>query len=155
MNKCSDIEKRLLEIVEGSLGQSEVAAIEAHLRECPSCGAMVAHYQAVFQTTTATAVKAPESLWRSIQNRINELEEGHQSQPTRFPKRRPLFGLAMQTVGLAIAIVAGVYLGQTDSVEQVTFEDEIASYYAGALTETPLPLEEVYEQVSQEQGGSR
>ena len=155
MIKCNDIENRLLAIVEGSLDQSEAAAIADHLRKCPSCGAMIAHYQAIFAAETETPATVPETLWRSIQNRINELEEDRQPQPTLFPKRRPLFGLALQSIGVAAAIIAGIYLGQTNQVEQTSYEDEIASYYAGALTETALPFEEVLEQVSSTQGGNR
>ena len=154
MIKCNDIENRLLAIVEGSLDRSEAAAIAAHLRECPSCGAMVAHYQAIFAAEMETPATVPETLWRSIRNRINELEEGRQPQPTLFPKRRPLLGYALQTLAIATAIVVGVILGKMPETE-TSFEDEIVSYYAGALTQTALPIEEVLEQVSQGQGGDR
>ncbi len=120
MIKCSDIEKRLLEIVESGLDESQRTAIEAHLRECPSCAAMVAHYRAVFQTQSVVEATTPESLWRSIQNRINELEGGRQSQPTLFPKRRPLFGMAMQAFGVAAAIIAGVYSWPDTREAQIT-----------------------------------
>jgi len=144
-----------MEILEGDLNQADSAAVIEHLRDCPDCRNLVAHYQPLLATETSASTTAPESLWRKIQISLNELEEGRQSQPTLFPKRRPLFGYALQTFGLAIAIIAGVLLGQSPDSQQTTYEDEYASYYAGALTETVLPISEVYEQVSADQGGSQ
>ena len=155
MFRCSDIESRLMKVLEGELNQADSAAVIEHLRDCPDCRNLVAHYQPLFKTEASAPIAAPESLWRKIQISLNELEEGRQSQPTPFPKRRPLFGYALQTLGVATAIIVGVLLGRTPESQQTTYEDEYASYYAGALTETVLPITEVYEQVSQDQGGGR
>lgn len=155
MFRCSDFESRLMEVLEGELNQADSAAVIEHLHNCTDCRNLVAHYQTLFKTEASAPTTAPETLWRKIQISLNELEEGRQSQPTLFPKRRPLFGYALQTFGVAIAIIAGVLLGQSPESQQTTYEDEYASYYAGALTETVLPITEVYEQVSEDQGGSR
>lgn len=144
-----------MEVLEGELNQADSAAVIEHLQNCPDCHNLVAHYQTLFKAEASAPIIAPESLWRKIQYSLNELEEGRQSQPTLFPKRRPLFGYALQTLGVATAIIAGVLLGQSPESQQTTYEDEYASYYAGALTETVLPITEVYEQVSEDQGGSQ
>jgi len=36
--KCDDLAQRLAEKHDGVLGESDCAAIEKHLEECPSCG---------------------------------------------------------------------------------------------------------------------
>jgi anti-sigma factor RsiW len=153
--KCSDIEKRLMEILEGNLDQVGREAVAKHLVDCPECRDLVAHYQPLFKIDTTSPSPAPASLWRAVQTRLNELEEGRRSQPTLFPNRRSLFGYALQTLGVAAAIIAGVFLGKTPESTQVTYEEEIVSYYAGALSESALPISEVYTQVSNNQGDSK
>ena len=155
MFKCSDIENRLMEILEGNLDQVGREAVESHLLGCPECRDLVAHYQPLFKNDTNSLPPAPVSLWRSIQSRLNELEVGRRSQPTLFPSRRPLFGYALQSLGVAVAIVAGILLGTTPESAQVTYEEEIVSYYAGALSESALPISEVYSQLSSNQGDTK
>lgn len=155
MFRCSDVNGRLIEVLEGKLNQADSAALAEHLQDCTDCRDLIAYYQPLFNLETSDEVAVPQSLWRSIQNRLNELEEGRQSQPTLFPKRRPLFGYALKSLGVATAIAAGILLGRTPETQQTSYEDEYASYYAGALTESALPITEVYEQVSQDQGGDR
>jgi predicted anti-sigma-YlaC factor YlaD len=38
--KCDDLGRQLSELRDGILEKSDCAAIEKHLRECPSCGAL-------------------------------------------------------------------------------------------------------------------
>jgi predicted anti-sigma-YlaC factor YlaD len=38
--KCDDLGRRLTELRDGALGESDCAAIERHLKECESCGAL-------------------------------------------------------------------------------------------------------------------
>jgi predicted anti-sigma-YlaC factor YlaD len=38
--KCDDLAQRLSDRRDGILGESDCAAIERHLAECPSCGAL-------------------------------------------------------------------------------------------------------------------
>ncbi len=154
MFKCSDIESRVIEILEGNLDPVDSNAVETHTRDCTECRNLLAHYQPLFKNDTASQTPAPETLWRSLQNRLDQFDEGRPIQPTLFPKRRPLLGYALQTLAIATAIVVGVILGKMPETE-TSFEDEIVSYYAGALTQTALPIEEVLEQVSQGQGGDR
>ena len=54
-----------------------------------------------------------------------------------------------------MAIVVGVILGWTPETQQTTYEDEYASYYAGALTASAEPIAEVYQQVSEAEGENR
>lgn len=144
-----------MEILEGDLNQADSAVVVEHLRECAGCRNLVAQYQPLFRAEVETVLPVPETLWRGIQKKLNKLEEGRQSQPTLFPNRRPLFGYTFQALGVATAIFVGVILGWTPESQQTTYEDEYASYYAGALTETVLPITEVYEQVSENQGGGQ
>lgn len=144
-----------MEILEGNLDQVSREAVEAHLLDCPECRELVTHYQPLFKIDASFLTPVPATLWRSVQNRLNELEEGRRSQPTLFPRRRPLFGYALQSLGVAAAIIAGVLLGKTPEATQTTYEEEIVSYYAGALSESALPISEIYTQVSNNQGGSK
>lgn len=155
MFKCSDIEDRLMEILEENLDQVGREAVESHLLDCPECRDLVAHYQPLFKIDTASLPPAPASLWRAIQSRLNELEEGRRSQPTLFPNRRPLFGYALQAFGVAAAILAGVILGESPEATQTSYEEEFVSYYAGTLSESALPISEVYSQLSSNQGDSK
>jgi len=144
-----------MEILDGDLNQADSAAVAEHLRECADCRSLVAQYQPLFKAEAETVLPVPETLWRGIQNTLNKLEEGRQSQPTLFPKRRPLFGFAIQAFGVATAIVVGVILGWTPETQQATYEDEYASYYAGALSSSAEPIAEVYQQVSESEGENR
>lgn len=144
-----------MEILEKNLNQTDLAAAAEHLRDCPDCRNLVSHFQPLFSFEPADHIQVPQSIWRGIQDRLNELEEGRQSQPTLFPKRRPLFGYVLQSLGVATAIIVGVILGKTPETQETSYEDEYISYYAGALTESVLPISEVYEQVSLDQGGNR
>jgi predicted anti-sigma-YlaC factor YlaD len=38
--KCEELGRQLTERRDGTLGESDCAAIEKHLAECPSCGAL-------------------------------------------------------------------------------------------------------------------
>jgi predicted anti-sigma-YlaC factor YlaD len=152
---CSDIESQLIEILEGNLSPADLESARVHLRDCSECRDLVAFYQPLFKFDTAFQTPAPETLWRSVQNSLNELEEGRRSQPTLFPKRRPYFGYTLQALGVAVAIIAGVLLGKIPESSQTTYEEEIVSYYAGALSESALPLSEVYTQVSSSQGDTK
>lgn len=155
MFKCSDIEARLMEILEGNLSQSETGELEEHLRECPECRELVVRYQPLFRFDTASESPVPETLWRKIQNELNSLEEGRPVQPTLFPTRRPLFGFILQVTGIAAAIVVGIVLGRTPSTTEVSYEEDVASYYAGALGQQSLPLGDVYEVISSSEESER
>ena len=37
---CDDLGRRLTELRDGALGESDCAAIQRHLDECPNCGAL-------------------------------------------------------------------------------------------------------------------
>jgi predicted anti-sigma-YlaC factor YlaD len=37
---CDDLGRRLTELRDGTLGETDCAAIQSHLEECPGCGAL-------------------------------------------------------------------------------------------------------------------
>lgn len=154
---CKEIEQNLIARLENTLPEDQRLAIDAHLRDCADCRELFAQYQSLF-TADKLGAAVPASLWRAVQARINELEADRRPTPAFGPLRRPAFGITLQALGVAVAIVAGVMLGrtpQTTTTTTATETDELIEYYASGFSTSSLLLDEVYEQVDNGNGGSR
>jgi len=154
---CKEIEQNLIERLENTLPEDQRLAIDAHLRDCADCRQLFARYQSLF-ATDKLGVAVPTSLWQAVQARVNKLEANRRPAFALLPLRRPAFGIALQALGVAVAIVAGVMLGrtpQTATTTSATETDELIEYYASGFSTSSLLLDEVYEQVDAGNGGSR
>ncbi len=151
---CKDIEQNLIARLENTLSEDLRMRLDAHARECADCRALLAMYEPLFKSD-ALPQAVPHTLWRAVQSRINELEKGRHHEPTLLPIRRPFFGLALQSLGVAAAIIAGVLLGRSPQIQATTETDELLEYYASGLATQTLPIDDVYEQVGETNGGGQ
>ena len=158
---CTDIEQRLIEYAEGTLPAEQAQSFDAHLEKCVACAELAAEAKLVFASEESEISQdAPESLWRSIQNEINRLDKGRQKQTTLLSTRRPFVSFSLRTIGVAAALLLGIYLGggssQSSEVAAETYEDQLVDYYASAFqAESAIPVGEVIADLESSTGGGQ
>jgi len=68
---CDDLGRRLTELRDGSLGESDCAAIERHLAECPSCGDLHRDFEDLARLCRESArPRMPLAVRRRIENAL-------------------------------------------------------------------------------------
>jgi anti-sigma factor RsiW len=158
---CTDIEQLLIEFAEGNLPAETIDAINLHLKSCPACDELVAEARVIFSSEVDMPTEnAPESLWRSIQNKINRTDKGRLKQPTLLSTRRPFVVISLQGLAAAAALLLGIYLGsgsiQTEAAAQQSYEDQLVDYYASAFQgESAIPVGDVVYELEQSGGSGR
>jgi anti-sigma factor RsiW len=137
--KCIDIERNLIDLLDGSIDGDRRADLESHLKDCPTCQQLLATYQPLFDKSLDHAeVELPRELWYELQDKINRMEESRPSR-LRLPVQwRPVISFSMRSFGLVVAIAAGVFLGNAPAGSQMLSETEIVDYYATSLTQTSV-----------------
>lgn len=107
--RCDDIQPRLSEFVDGDLEMAARASVDAHVRDCARCAALVQDLTRIRQAARSLGpVDPPAHVWLEIAGQI------HQSSPeaTRVPRRPPGPAERWQWIGLAAALLvstAGAY----------------------------------------------
>lgn len=139
MIKCTDIERNLIDLLEGSIDGERGIGFESHLKGCPTCRQLLATYQPLFsELTNRAAVDLPSDLWHKLQDKLNRMEENRPSR-LRLPVQwRPVVSLSIRSFGLVVAVAAGIFLGNTPAGSQELSETEIIDYYASSLTQSPV-----------------
>jgi anti-sigma factor RsiW len=137
--KCTDIEQNLIDLLDGSIDGERRMDIESHLKDCPTCRQLLATYQPLFDRFTSRAtVELPSELWHRLQDKINRMEESRPSR-LRLPVQwRPVISLSIRSLGLVVAVVAGIFLGNTPAGSQKLSEIEIIDYYVSSLTQSSV-----------------
>ena len=107
---CDEIQPRLSELVDGSLDAAERAAVDAHVRVCARCAALVEDLGRVRQAARSLGpVEPPSHVWLEIAGQIRQAAPAAvdaERTRTRGTQR-------WQWIGLAAALVvstAGAYL---------------------------------------------
>lgn len=156
---CTDIEENLIEYAEGRLGNDIARAVDSHIEGCSACAELIVEAKQLFSSEVpGTSEQAPETLWRSIQNEINQIDEGRHKQPTLLSTRRPFVRFSLQSLGAAAALLIGIYLGsgavQNGEASELTYEDQLVEYYASAFqAESAIPVSEVVYDLEESTGG--
>jgi anti-sigma factor RsiW len=137
--KCTDIERNLIDLLDGSIEGERRMDFESHLKGCPTCRQLLATYQPLFDRFTSRAtVELPGELWYKLQDKLNRMEESRPSR-LRLPVQwRPAISLSIRSLGLVVAVVAGIFLGNTPAGSQELSEIEIIDYYAFSLTQSSV-----------------
>ncbi len=147
---CRDIEANLLRIVEGEVTVSERKSLDEHLRGCAACRELVALYESAISAAATEDSESTESLWRSVQSRLNQIES------TRRPSawiRRPVVITVFQSAALAVAVWLGVTLGSTPNTTVADDEgSELVEYYATGFFGASVQLDDLY-RLSDDGGG--
>ncbi len=142
MIKCTDIEQNLIDLLDGSVESDRRVDFESHLEDCPKCQQLLATYQPLFnESMDRAAVELPHELWYKLQDKINRMEENRPSRLHLPVQWRPVISLSIRSLGLVIAIVAGIYLGNVPTDSQKLSEIEIVDYYASSLTQSSVSSE--------------
>jgi predicted anti-sigma-YlaC factor YlaD len=137
--KCTDIEQNLIDLLDGSVESDRRVDFESHLKGCPTCRQLLATYQPLFdKSLDRAAVELPYELWYKLQDKINRMEESRPSRLHLPVQWRPVISLSIRSLGLVIAIVAGIYLGNVPTDSQKLSEIEIVDYYASSLTQSSV-----------------
>ncbi len=137
--KCIDIERNLIDLLDGSIDGERRVDFESHLEGCPTCRQLLATYQPLFdESMDRAAVELPRELWYKLQDKINRMEENRPSR-LRLPVQwRPVISLSMKSFGLVVAVAAGIFLGNAPTGSQKLAETEIVDYYASSLTQSSV-----------------
>lgn len=139
MIKCIDIEQNLIDLLDGSVESDRRVDFESHLEDCPKCRQLLATYQPLFdKLLDRAAAELPHELWYNLQDKINRMEENRPSRLHLPVQWRPVISLSIRSLGLVIAIVAGIYLGNVPTDSQKLSEIEIVDYYASSLTQSSV-----------------
>ena len=97
---------RLSEFVDGDLSPDERTRIEAHVRSCVECQAIVADLRTLAQASSRLPARAPDrDLWSDVATRIGN------ARVTRFPsqaRRRVSFTMPqLAAAGIALMLMSG------------------------------------------------
>lgn len=156
MAKCKDIEMNLIDLLDGSVGSNQRDELELHLDSCLSCRVLVAEYQPLFENREdEVPVEISADIWRSLQRRINRMDE---SRPSRLPllsRWRPVISFSIRSFGLIAAIGTGIFLGNLPATAEKSDETEIVDYYTAGLasSSTASVSDALYEATSSEGEG--
>lgn len=138
--RCSDILDRLDAWIDGDLGESEAALVEAHIDRCASCRAerQVAEELAI-ELRSLPDYQVPERVLRAVRTRVR---------PTLWERLKRLLDGSMQRPVTAVTILAVVVLvvmvspwrdrsapQYTDQeIARATEETKLALAYVGSIT---------------------
>ncbi len=155
MSNCHDIEANLLEIVEHSLAGKLPDEISDHLAGCPACRELVETYQPLLaQLNQKDQTDLPDSVWRSVQQRINEYEERKRPFLSPLLRWHKAIGLSLRSLSLAAAVAVGIYLGSGFGNGSDALAEEIVAEYSSLLGDLPSgSLSESYFELDWENGG--
>jgi hypothetical protein len=113
--RCEDVRRRLDDRAEGTLGEAEGRAVEAHLEGCPACREEAAGLEALLEAAAdlPREIRPPRDLWAGIDARLDAAEtDAPDPPPIPFRAPRRPAGLppwALVAAALALVVVtAGV-----------------------------------------------
>lgn len=155
MISCNEIEQNLIDLLDGSITGERRVELEKHIGNCPACMRLIAAYQPLFDRTTgqASAMPSPE-IWYRLQDKLNHMEESRPSR-LRLPVHwRPVISLSVRSLGLVLAVAAGIFLGSVPSDSQSSTESDILDYYTTALAQASVSsgVDVFYQNVTGENG---
>lgn len=144
--KCSKIQYKAIDYVEGILSAHEKHALESHLAGCNKCAAFVADIRMhIGALKTMEPVNAPDHLWHGIARKIDEME-----QPSPFVIwLEDIIGSlrrhAVPAVSFAVIIIASAVLlskGDLFKKSNLTFvdvSDDVTTEISVYIREHKLP----------------
>ncbi|HET6578696.1 MAG TPA: zf-HC2 domain-containing protein [Gemmatimonadales bacterium] len=101
---------RLSEYLDGELPPDRRAELEAHLRHCVACGAVLADLKRIVTRAQGLEDRAPErDLWPGVAARIGAAAPGsRRARPSGAPRRRWSFSLPqLAAAGIALMALSG------------------------------------------------
>lgn len=115
-DKCRDVEKRLIEIVETKSAPPYGKDSEEHLSECSECRRLVEDFARQWQTLTSPPEIQPSPSFLSrVLSQVKESETCDRSmKPTRVIWR-PVFRAQTFTALIVLGVLTGAYLGHRPS----------------------------------------
>jgi predicted anti-sigma-YlaC factor YlaD len=144
-DKCRDIEKRLIEIVETKSALPFRKDSEDHLGDCSECRCLVEDFARQWQTLTSpTEIQTSPSFLSRILSQIQESETYDRSMKPTRAIWRPVFRVVTFTALIVLGVLTGAYLGHRPSSFRAYSEkpsgDAIRQYteqYFGGFEEFP------------------
>jgi hypothetical protein len=105
---CGEVDARLDEYVDGTLGAREQAVLDAHLAGCAACRVALAELRGLVASARALPqrIEPPRELWTGIAARISE-----RRQPARGPTwwRERAFWAGVSAAAATLVLVLRVY----------------------------------------------
>jgi negative regulator of sigma E activity len=133
--RCEEVEARLGDYVEGTLGPSERHAVEAHLRECAACATLAGDLARVHQLAASLdRLPPPPAAWARVAERTGL--NPHEERPSKAWRHGWMALAAAACVVLAVALV--IVLRQEKSDNGATR----AAAPATAPTQAAVPVAE-------------
>ena len=118
---CKNVRDRLSDYLDNNLSGSEKRDFEAHIKECRSCEAEVTAFRSIIaEASSLDRVAAPDSLWSKIAVELDSTDEPIYSRvkaglftlKNRFENSLPIPLPALRIVGVAVVLLAGVFIGR-------------------------------------------
>jgi hypothetical protein len=121
---CEEIERQLGRYIDNELSAAERDEVEAHLESCSSCLTELAELrELVAGMANAKSMPVPDSLWPSIERRLNKTEGAAPPSPpvVRFRLRTAPWAIA---AGLVLAVGLGMFgLSSLDTTAKASTVD--------------------------------
>ncbi len=151
MQNCEDIQIELSAYLDGEAPPSERAAIEAHVRDCPACRALLDELsQAQGALASLPKLKAPATLAAAIRQETSKQESRPAiPQVVSFEPKRATQSWRPALMGIAAMLMAGVLIFQLlpmlashdHSKTAMTEESRVATQPAAPAKSRPPTLE--------------
>lgn len=153
---CRTMKSRLLAFLDGSLETALQDQIGKHLSHCADCSRLVATVRPLLEPIGEHPGKAPDSLWRRVQENINAAEQRETSRRSFPLLRRQAFAYTVQSLGVAVAVLIGVFIGDfAPAASGAVEDDEVIEYYASAFATVAVPVADLWEQLETTTGEER
>jgi hypothetical protein len=102
---CGELEAKLADYLDGTLGARDRAAVEAHLASCARCRALVAALEERPAAAMALPpLTPPRDLWSGIESRIQSRVIAIGAQPARWWSDRRQVSLLAAAAALLVAV---------------------------------------------------
>lgn len=118
MKPCQHYEALLTEKLFGEIAEAQALELEAHLRTCAACRAMLAELQNVLQTMGKPALPTlPEHFWAGYWDRLRERMANAEQAPSSWWERlRARFDLrwafAYRFAAATALVLLGIFIGR-------------------------------------------
>lgn len=108
--KCSDVESRLDDYVDGALPEEEAVVVEAHLERCAACQNTAAEIRALLKQASVLPreITPRRDLWQDIAHRIEAAPTDEETRPGahRGSRARAALRLGVPLAAAAVVLVS-------------------------------------------------
>ncbi len=129
---CNYIRQHILDFLDSSLDEIEVAEFEKHIQHCETCSKLVVNFRIAFSAyNEEPQLEAGPYYYSKLKNRLEKRQANKNTQWIFFSVSTSLLKPAYAVVIIILALFTGIFLGiheGTKDVRQIRLE-EYAEYH--------------------------